>query len=273
MPVRDAAQISVQDALDRGVATGLQGPLKVTVPAEPGAPFTVAEIARDWPVQRDEVALDPYTGAVTEAILWQDFPVLSKLTRIGILAHMGDLFGLFSQLALAATALGLLCMIFWGYRMAAPPDPRRRRGSPHRGVVAPCAPCRSRRRSRSCSSPWSSAGSSPSSASASCCSSSATRSPGRSPGAACNEAQRRGQSRLPPQRHGLPSWQPQRQSGPQSQVGFGASSSVGSLMSPTASSRAAACGAAERRRTLLAVHPVGAEREPPIDDRVGLRPT
>ena len=117
VPVRDGAQISVQDALDRGVATGLQGPLKVTVPAEPGAPFTVAEIARDWPVQRDEVALDPYTGAVTETILWQDFPVLSKLTRIGILAHMGDLFGLFSQLALAATALGLLCMIFWGYRM------------------------------------------------------------------------------------------------------------------------------------------------------------
>jgi uncharacterized iron-regulated membrane protein len=117
VPVRDGAQISVQNALDRGVATGLQGPLKVTVPAEPGAPFTVAEIARDWPVQRDEVALDPYTGAVTETILWQDFPVLSKLTRIGILAHMGDLFGLFSQLALAATALGLLCMIFWGYRM------------------------------------------------------------------------------------------------------------------------------------------------------------
>ena len=87
------------------------------MPAEPGAPFTVAEIARDWPVQRDEVALDPYTGAVTETILWQDFPVLSKLTRIGILAHMGDLFGLFSQLALAATALGLLCMIFWGHRM------------------------------------------------------------------------------------------------------------------------------------------------------------
>ena len=117
VPVRDGAQISVQNALDRGVATGLQGPLKVTVPAEPGTPFTVAEIARDWPVQRDEVALDPYTGAVTETILWQDFPVLSKLTRIGILAHMGDLFGLFSQLALAATALGLLCMIFWGYRM------------------------------------------------------------------------------------------------------------------------------------------------------------
>jgi uncharacterized iron-regulated membrane protein len=117
VPVRDAPLIPLQDALDRAKDVGLQGPLKVTVPAEPGAPLTVAEIARDWPVQRDEVALDPYTGAITETILWQDFPVLAKLTRIGILAHMGDLFGLVSQLALAATAVGLLCMIFWGYRM------------------------------------------------------------------------------------------------------------------------------------------------------------
>jgi uncharacterized iron-regulated membrane protein len=63
------------------------------------------------------VALDPYTGAVTETVLWRDFPVLAKLTRTGVLAHMGLLFGLFNQLALVATALGLLCMLFWGYRM------------------------------------------------------------------------------------------------------------------------------------------------------------
>jgi hypothetical protein len=31
---------------------------------------------------------------------------MAKLTRIGILAHMGGLFGLISQLALAAMALG-----------------------------------------------------------------------------------------------------------------------------------------------------------------------
>ena len=40
-----------------------------------------------------------------------------KLTRLGINAHMGRLFGLVNQLLLAALALGLLCVIFWGYRM------------------------------------------------------------------------------------------------------------------------------------------------------------
>ena len=146
VPVRDGAADHRPGRAGPRRAAGLQGPLKVTVPAEPGAPFTVAEIARDWPVQRDEVALDPYTGAVTETILWQDFPVLAKLTRIGILAHMGDLFGLFNQLALAATALGLLCMIFWGYRMWWQRRPTRggalRLTAPVR--AAPCAPCPSR---------------------------------------------------------------------------------------------------------------------------------
>ena len=77
----------------------------------------MAENAGTWPVQRDAVSLDPYTGAVTETVLWQGLADLAKLTRIGILAHMGSLFGLVSQLALVAIALGLLSVIFWGYRM------------------------------------------------------------------------------------------------------------------------------------------------------------
>jgi uncharacterized iron-regulated membrane protein len=117
VPARDGGLITVQDALDRGRAAGMDGPVKIAVPGGPGAPFTVSEISRDWPVQSDAVALDPYTGAVTETVLWRDFPVLAKLTRTGVLTHMGWLFGLANQIALAAAALGLLCVIFWGYRM------------------------------------------------------------------------------------------------------------------------------------------------------------
>jgi uncharacterized iron-regulated membrane protein len=71
-----------------------------------------------WPVQRDQVALDPYTGEVVDSIAWADYRVLAKLTTIGILAHMGLLWGLPNQLALVALALGVLCTVFWGYRMA-----------------------------------------------------------------------------------------------------------------------------------------------------------
>jgi uncharacterized iron-regulated membrane protein len=115
--VREAPQIGLQVALDTAHQAGLSGLLKIAAPEEPGAPFTVSEEAGTWPVQRDAVTLDPYTGAVTETVLWRDWPVMAKLTRIGILAHMGSLFGLVSQLALAAIAVGLLCVLFWGYRM------------------------------------------------------------------------------------------------------------------------------------------------------------
>lgn len=46
-----------------------------------------------------------------------DWPFLAKLTQWGVYAHMGNLFGLANQLVLAALAIGLICVIVWGYRM------------------------------------------------------------------------------------------------------------------------------------------------------------
>lgn len=68
-------------------------------------------------MRRDAVAVDPGTGQVRQTVRWADWPMLAKLTQIGVLAHTGALFGLVNQLALAAMALGLLAVIFWGYRM------------------------------------------------------------------------------------------------------------------------------------------------------------
>ncbi len=133
--VSAAPRIGEQAVLDVARGAGLEGPLTITPPEKPGAVFTVAESADTWPVQRDQVAVDPYTGRITETLLWRDFPLMAKLTRIGILAHMGSLFGLVSQLALAAMAVGLLAMVFWGYRMWWQRRPTR--GSRPPGALAP----------------------------------------------------------------------------------------------------------------------------------------
>jgi uncharacterized iron-regulated membrane protein len=139
VPVREGAPlVTIDDAVQRARTEGLRDELAVTVPAEPGAPFQVAENADTWPVQRDMLALDPYSGDVVESIAWADFPPLAKLTTIGILAHMGLLWGLPNQLALTALALGLICLLFWGYRMAWSRRPTRDRrwlaGPGRRGV-------------------------------------------------------------------------------------------------------------------------------------------
>jgi uncharacterized iron-regulated membrane protein len=117
-PVEGTGQpVSVDQVLASARAAGLSGPVTITAPDKPGAPYTVAESSPSWPIQRDQVAIHPYTGQVNEQVNWSDNPPLAKLTTIGIRAHTGTLFGLVNQFALAAMALGLLAMLFWGYRM------------------------------------------------------------------------------------------------------------------------------------------------------------
>lgn len=108
-------------ATDRVIAAartaGLDGPITVSIPSKPGKAWTVAQDDNVWPVHRDKVAVDPSSGEITARTDWDDRAVLSKLSSLGIQAHMGVLFGPANQIALIALALGLIAMIVWGYRM------------------------------------------------------------------------------------------------------------------------------------------------------------
>lgn len=118
LPGGEAVSTSIADSdrvLASARAAGLDGPLRL-VPATEGGAWKVNQTDSRWPVRRDSIAVDPQTGAVVSANAWSDRPLLSKLSSLGIAAHMGVLFGPFSQVVLGALALGLLCVIFWGYR-------------------------------------------------------------------------------------------------------------------------------------------------------------
>ncbi|WP_181295525.1 PepSY domain-containing protein [Pseudomonas sp. Q2-TVG4-2] len=93
------------------------GKVEVVPAAGPDRAWTVTEIDRSWPTQVDAVAVDPRTMGITDRIDFATFPVAAKLTRWGIDAHMGSLFGLANQLLLAATALGLAMLVAFGYLM------------------------------------------------------------------------------------------------------------------------------------------------------------
>lgn len=104
-------------ALAAARSAGLDGPVEVGVPVAEGAPYTVKETARSWPVQQDQVAVDAVDGTVVEELRFDDFPLMAKLSNWGIGFHMGLLFGLPNQLLLTALALSVPAMVFWGYRM------------------------------------------------------------------------------------------------------------------------------------------------------------
>lgn len=97
-------------------AGGLSGPVEIDVAGGPGQAWTVAGTGRSWPLQRDMVAVDPATSVVTARERFRDWPLLAQLTKIGIYAHMGSLFGLTNQIALAVLAVGIIGVIVLGYR-------------------------------------------------------------------------------------------------------------------------------------------------------------
>jgi uncharacterized iron-regulated membrane protein len=107
-------------AVDQTVATartaGLSGPIEVAVPMADRA-WTVTQTDNVWPVHLDRVAVDPSRHTVTARSDFTDWPLLAQLSKLGVQAHMGYLFGLVNQLLLAALGIGLLCVIVWGYRM------------------------------------------------------------------------------------------------------------------------------------------------------------
>ncbi|UUN26520.1 PepSY domain-containing protein [Streptomyces sp. FIT100] len=108
--------VGVDRAVEAAAAEGVEGRISVILPAE-GSGYVVKETDTLFPVNLDSVAIDPADGRVMDELRFADYPLLAKLTRFGIDAHMGVLFGLVNQLALAVLMVALILLIVWGYRM------------------------------------------------------------------------------------------------------------------------------------------------------------
>ncbi|MDX3661218.1 PepSY-associated TM helix domain-containing protein [Streptomyces sp. ID05-26A] len=89
--------------------------LELSLPLETGGAWKVAEIEKGLPTQNDAVAVNG--GNVVSTLNFADFPLGAKLTRWGIDAHMGVLFGWPNQLLLLLIGGGLVASVVLGYRM------------------------------------------------------------------------------------------------------------------------------------------------------------
>jgi len=99
-------------------AAGIQaGKIEIRPTTKANKAWIVSEIDRRWPTKVDSVAVDPTTFRVTDKVTFAQYGLLAKLTRWGVDAHMGVLFGLANQLLLAAFGLGLCVLIVLGYRL------------------------------------------------------------------------------------------------------------------------------------------------------------
>ncbi|SDS54398.1 PepSY-associated TM helix domain-containing protein [Corynebacterium timonense] len=103
--------------LDTARAEGLTGQLRLFVPEDTHHAWQASERWVPWRLASDAVSINGETGAVVDRLPFSELPLFSKLTSWGIYLHMGIMFGLPLQIALAALALGICAMAVMGYMM------------------------------------------------------------------------------------------------------------------------------------------------------------
>ncbi|WP_369216911.1 PepSY-associated TM helix domain-containing protein [Streptomyces flavofungini] len=116
-PGAASPDVGLDAVLKAGRDQGLSDPVEIVPPADASSAYVVRQIQRSWPEKQDSIAVNPANGEVTDVLRFDDYPVLAKLTRWGIDAHTGSLFGVVNQIALVVLALCLILLIVWGYRM------------------------------------------------------------------------------------------------------------------------------------------------------------
>jgi len=99
-------------------AAGIDSPhVEMRPPRADGQAWLVREYDRAWPTQVDTVAIDPRDLAVVSRADFETFPLIAKLIRWGIDAHMGILFGWPNQALMAVLGLALTVTTVLGYRI------------------------------------------------------------------------------------------------------------------------------------------------------------
>jgi uncharacterized iron-regulated membrane protein len=89
--------------------------LQIKPPLEKDQAWSISEIQRRWPTQADSIAIDVSKHSVIDQLYFDDYPLIAKLTRWGVDAHIGILFGWINQLILIIYSLALCVMILYAY--------------------------------------------------------------------------------------------------------------------------------------------------------------
>ena len=96
---------------------GLTGLLELTPPAETGTAWVASESRQAYKLHNDALAIDGATGLVTDTVPFRSWPIAAQATAWIIQLHMGTLFGLWTQIALALLAAVILALVVYGYIM------------------------------------------------------------------------------------------------------------------------------------------------------------
>ncbi|WP_281065039.1 PepSY-associated TM helix domain-containing protein [Brachybacterium sacelli] len=105
-------------ALEMGQAENIDSTnVEILPPTSEDTAWVVQEIQRSYPTMVDSVAIDMGDMEIVDRVDFEDFGLMAKLARWGVDIHMGTMFGLVNQIAVALVALAIAAMVVLGYRM------------------------------------------------------------------------------------------------------------------------------------------------------------
>lgn len=95
----------------------LTGTVQLAPPSGSGEGWVVSEIRQPYLLHNDAVSVDGNTGEIFARTPFSSWPITAQVTSWIIQLHMGTLFGIFSEVALALLALAILGLVIYGYIM------------------------------------------------------------------------------------------------------------------------------------------------------------
>lgn len=116
-PADGRAPLTWQAAWDAARSQAPDIAMMLTPPRGPEGVWRVENFDRSQPTRRFVLALDAYRGHALFAAGWDDMPLMARATAVGIPFHRGE-FGLWNQALLILVALGCVCAVVSGLRMA-----------------------------------------------------------------------------------------------------------------------------------------------------------
>lgn len=107
----------IDSVLGTARANGIDGKVEVSIPPSTDTAFVVSQTRQPWVLSTSSIAIDGATNSIVDTNSFAEWPLAAKLSAWGIALHMGILFGLANQIALAVLAGALVTVIVRGYLM------------------------------------------------------------------------------------------------------------------------------------------------------------
>lgn len=125
-----SAPANIDKVGQRAEEAKLPNPVRITLPADDKTAWKAASERQRFPMNRDAIAVNGATGAVTASYDSSTAHWFPKLTSAGISFHQAQLFGVPLQIFMTLLAVGVIAVVVFGYKMWWQRRPRGGMGEP-----------------------------------------------------------------------------------------------------------------------------------------------